>query len=368
MRTPPRSVLVVATRRIGDVLLATPLVRSIKRAWPEAAVDALVFAGTEGVLAANLDVRRTLTIPERPGAGAHLAFLAGLARRYDVALSTQHGDRATLYAWLAGRWRAGLLNATAKERWKRALLQRWIPFDDRNTHTVRMNLALAAALGIEPRAEVAVCWSPSDAAAVERRLAGAAGSPLAVLHPYPKFNYKTWHGAGWIEVAGWLAARGHRVVLSGGPDTAELAYVAGLAARMPPLTENLAGRLSLAETGYLLSRAAAYIGPDTAVTHMAAALGLPTVALYGPTDPVKWGPWPKGQAADVNPWRRHGSQIAGRVAVVQGSEACVPCLAEGCERRIDSYSDCLVGLPASSVIAALEKVLAFSSTRMSERL
>jgi heptosyltransferase III len=358
MRTPPRSVLIVATRRIGDVLLATPLVRSVKRAWPDAAVDALVFAGTEGVLAANPDVRRALTVPERPGTAAHLAFLAGLARRYDVALSTQHGDRATLYAWLAGRWRAGLLNPTTKERWKRALLQRWIPFDDRDTHTVRMNLALAGALGIAPRAEVAVCWSPSDAAGVERRLAGAAGLPLAVLHPYPKFNYKMWHGAGWIEVAGWLSARGHRVVLSGGPDPAEVAYVAGLAARMPPLTENLSGRLSLAETAYLLSRAAAYVGPDTAATHMAAALGVPTVALYGPTDPVKWGPWPKGQAADVNPWRRHGSQIAGRVALVQGREACVPCLAEGCERRLDSYSDCLVGLPASSVIGALEKVLA----------
>ena len=55
---PPRTVLVVVTRRIGDVLLATPLIRSLKHAWPDAAIDVLVFAGTQGVLAANPDIRR----------------------------------------------------------------------------------------------------------------------------------------------------------------------------------------------------------------------------------------------------------------------------------------------------------------------
>jgi heptosyltransferase-3 len=358
MRTPPRSVLIIATRRIGDALLATPLVRSVKRAWPQAAVDALVFAGTEGVLAANPDLRRTLTVRSRPGALEHAALFARLARRYDVALSTQHGDRATLYAFVAGRWRAGLLDAAPGERWKRALLQHWIPFDDRNTHTVRMNLALAGALGIAPRGEVAVCWSPGEAAAVERRLAPAAGAPLAVLHPYPKFNYKMWHSAGWSEVAAWLAARGQRVVLSGGPDAQEVAYVAGLAAAIPCAATHFAGQLSLGETGYLLSRARCYVGPDTVTTHMAASLGIPTVALYGPTDPVKWGPWPRGQDVNVNPWRRHGSQVAGHVAVVQGAEACVPCLLEGCERHVASTADCLLGLRASAVIAALERVLA----------
>ena len=63
---PPRSVLVVVTRRVGDVLLATPLIRSLKRAWPEAAIDVLVFEGTEGVLAANPDIRRVIAVAERP--------------------------------------------------------------------------------------------------------------------------------------------------------------------------------------------------------------------------------------------------------------------------------------------------------------
>src|SRR5262245_18250871 len=88
---PPRSILVVVTRRIGDVLLATPLIRSLKRAWPDAAVDALVFEGTEDAIAANPDVRRVLAIPQRPGLLRHLSLVLGMLRRYDVALSLVPG-------------------------------------------------------------------------------------------------------------------------------------------------------------------------------------------------------------------------------------------------------------------------------------
>jgi len=356
MRTPPQSVLIIVTRRIGGVLLATLLMRSVKQAWPGAAVDALVFEGTQGVLTANPDLRRVLTVPERPGPIGHLLFLLKLARRYDVALSPLHGDRPTLYAYLAGRWRAGLLNDTPKERWKQRLLHRWAPFDDRETHTVLMDLALADLAGIEPRREVVVSWRAEDAARVDALL-GRDAAPLAVLHAYPKFDYKMWHRAGWLEAAAWLAARGHRIALTGGPDPAEIAYVADLARDMPAGTMSLAGRLSLGETAALLARAAVFLGPDTAVTHMAAALGTPTVALYGPTDPVKWGPWPKDHAAHANPWRRLGSQSAGRVRLVQGNAPCAPCHLEGCDRHVGSRSDCLQQLPAGRVIAALGELL-----------
>ena len=105
----PASVLVVVTRRLGDVLLATPLLRSIKAAWPQAAVDALVFAGTRDVVASHPDVRRVLTVAERPGMIEHAAFIFRLLRRYDLALSCVAGDRPTLYAALAGRHSVGLV-------------------------------------------------------------------------------------------------------------------------------------------------------------------------------------------------------------------------------------------------------------------
>lgn len=353
----PRSVLVVVTRRIGDVLLATPLMRSLKLAWPGTAVDALVFDGTQGAIAANPDVRRVHTIPQRPGPLQHLAFVLRLARRYDLALSLVPGDRPTLYAYLAGRWRAGLLLATRKERWKRRFLHRWIAFDERDTHTVLMHLALAEAVGIAPRREVVVAWNADDERQVDALLAGNGALPLAVLHPFPKYNYKMWRGNAWIETAQWLAAHGYRIVLSGGPDAAERDYVRDLARAMPAAALDLAGKLTLGGTGCLLSRAALYVGPDTAVTHMAAALGVPTIALYGPTDPVKWGPWPRDYQGSGNPWRRLGDQSVGRVRLIQGAAACAPCGHEGCGRHIASFSDCLQQMSAAKVIAAIESLL-----------
>jgi heptosyltransferase-3 len=353
---PPRNVLVVVTRRIGDVLLATPLIRSLKRAWPDTPIDVLVFDGTQGIIAANADVRHILTIPERPRRLSHLAFLLKLFRRYDLALSLVPGDRPTIYAFLAGRTRAGLLLDTRKERWKRRFLHQWAAFDDLNTHTVRMHLALAGLLGIAASSEVVVSWRDEDEKQVSALLGGSA-EPLAVLHTYPKFNYKMWRREGWIEIARWLAARGFRIVLSGGRDPAELDYVADLARDMPPGSTNAAGRLALAASACLVSRARLYVGPDTALTHVAAALGVPMIALFGPSNPVKWGPWPRGQAVDANPWRRCGNQRAGNVTLLQGGQACVPCLLEGCERNIASFSDCLQQLPATKVIAAIKAVM-----------
>ena len=358
--SPPDSVLVVVTRRIGDVLLTTPLIRSLKHAWPSTFIDVLVFSGTEGVLAANPDIRRVITIAERPRTSDHLRLLATIARRYDLALSMVPSDRPTLYAWLAGRRRMGLVVDDAKHRWKTWLLQRWAPFDPLNTHTVLMHLALAKTLAIPPRYEVVINWSTQDEEAVARLLPFTTGESYAVLHAYPKFNYKMWRHEGWIEVALWLQSRGMRVVLSGGGGAQELAYVETIA-RGAPDAVNLAGQLTLSQLAYVLKRARAYAGPDTAVTHMAAALGGPVIALYGATDPVKWGPWPKGYARAANPWRRLGTQKVNNVTLIQGSAACAPCFNEGCDRRIASYSDCLQQLPASMVTSALATALEATS-------
>ena len=352
----PRSILVVVTRRIGDVLLATPLIRALKRAWPDAAIDVLVFSGTAGVLAANPDVRRILTIAERPSWGEHLALLAKIARRYDLALSLVPSDRPTLYAWLAGRRSIGLVVDEPKHRWKTWLLQRWAPFDGHDTHTVLMHLKLADTLAIAPCYDVVAAWNEHDRGEVARQLPFALNEPYAVMHTFPKFNYKMWRRAAWTGLASWLQARGLRVVLTGGGDADEIAYV-GEIARENPEAINLAGKLTLSQTACLLGHARAYVGPDTAVTHMAAALGVPVVTFFGPSDPVKWGPWPAGYTQAVNPWRRLGTQRVNNVTLIQGGNTCVPCLKEGCDRDVASYRDCLQQLPVSTVTAALAAAL-----------
>ena len=95
-------VLVVILRRLGDVLLTTPLIRSVKRAYPQASIDALVFAGTEGILAGNPDLAEIITVPQRSSFLDTLSLIARLFRRYDLALSTQTGDRPTALAVIAG--------------------------------------------------------------------------------------------------------------------------------------------------------------------------------------------------------------------------------------------------------------------------
>ena len=359
---PPRTILVIVTRRIGDVLLTTPLIRSLKRAWPAAAIDVLVFAGTQDVLAANPDIRRVIAVAERPQWRDHFTLLWSVARRYDIALSVVPSDRPTLYAWLAGRWRAGLVVDAPKHRWKTWLLQRWAPFDNRDTHTVLMHLALAAALDIAPWYEVVAAWRESDCAELARQLPFALTEPYAVLHTFPKFNYKMWQGVAWVEVAQWLQMRGVRVVLSGGGDADELDYVDTIAREIPGAID-LAGKLTLSQVACLLAHARGYVGPDTAVTHMAAALGIPVVAFYGPTDPVKWGPWPAGYAGAVNPWRRLGTQVVNNVTLIQGAAACAPCFNEGCNRNVASFSDCLQQLASSTVVAALAHALGPAGSR-----
>src|SRR5579862_1455683 len=112
IRLPPEPrILVVALRRLGDVLLTTPLIRSVKRAFPDSSIDALVFAGTEGILSGNPDLATVISVPERRSFGDSLTLLRRLVRRYDLALSTQTGDRPTTMAWLAGRQSAGPLEA-----------------------------------------------------------------------------------------------------------------------------------------------------------------------------------------------------------------------------------------------------------------
>lgn len=354
----PRRILVVVTLRIGDVLVATPVIRSLKQAWPEAEIDALVFEHTEGVLLPNPDLHQVYTVAARPTFWNHLKLIAKLFRRYDIALTTLMGDRATIYVWLASKLSLGMQDGSEKQRWKQKLLSRWAMFDHTGTHTVLTNLGLIDQLGIPRSQEVVVSWSTQDEQQTQAKLPfDPATQPYAVLHLYPKFPYKMWRREQWLELAQWLAGQNLRIVLTGSSAPDELCYIEPIFASMPPGTVNMAGKLGLAENACLISRAKCYVGPDTALTHMAAALGTPTVALFGPSNPVKWGPWPKGYTQDSNPWQLKGSKRVNNVMLLQGEGDCVPCVLEGCDRHPNSLSACLQELPASRVIAALQELM-----------
>lgn len=361
---PPRTVLVAATRRIGDVLLTTPIVRSIKARWPDAEIDVLVFRGTEGVLEGNPDVRRVITVAQRARIGERLRDAMRIWRRYDLACAALSSDRPRFYTWFAGRKRVGLVDPDKLKWWTRLMLNRIALNRHETEHTVRSTLALADAIGIAPVSEVVapgLTGDPAQRARFEAWFApGPAlrpGHPYVVLHPFPMFVYKRWNAEGWARLAAWLHARGFDVVLTGGPAEAERGYAEQVAALAGVPVLNLVGRLSLGESAEVFRRARLYVGPDTGATHIAAATGVPTLALYGPSDPVRWGPWPNGWPAHGNPWALVGSARHENIYLLQGEGECVPCRAEGCERRIDSPSLCLTDMRAERVIAAAAALL-----------
>ena len=339
-------ILVIALRRLGDVLLSTPLIRSLRRDRPHAAIDALVFTDTAGILDGNSDLNNVVVMPPRPSIAQSLALAVRLWRAYDVVISTQAGDRPIFFAWVAGKIRVGLTRVGFGGRVKSMLLHRGVTQVD-GVHRVEQILRLADALGIERVPEL-VC--PRAAEAV-----GLPAAPYAVIHAAPMFRYKQWTESGWRELAAALGARGLEVIATGGPAKAERRYLDAVWNGAPVTRRD--GQLSWSQLAGLVSKARVYIGPDTSVTHLAAATGCPTVALYGPTDPRLWGPWPVGGMDES--WAAAGAvQCRGNVWLVQNALPCMPCQLEGCERRLDSYSQCLDELAVGPVLAAVDQALA----------
>jgi len=350
---PPDSILVICLRRIGDVLLSTPLIASLRAAWPQARIDALVLAGTEAVLAGNphLDGVRIARRGSR-----RLPFRL---REYALAISTQENDRPHGYALLAGRQRVGIVPGPSNwsGRWKRWHCTAWCENGTGQRHTVEQMLKLADCLGIARQPAVV----PPRAGGAPALPPDPAGRRLAVLHLAPMFSYKAWTIDGWRSLIADLLARDLRIWISGGPATSERDYADAVLAPFagePRIIDGV-GRLPLPALADLIGSAAVYVGPDTSVTHMAAASGVPVVTLFGPSSPSVWAPWPNQPCrTGETPWQlRAPVQTVGRVTVVQGIKPCVPCLLEGCDRHTASRSACLDELPAARVIAAVDGAL-----------
>lgn len=352
----PRSALVIALRYLGDVLLATPIAATVKRLHPDCQVDMLVFRGAEPMLEGNADLRAVLTTREGASVRERLAQMRDLWRRYDLAVVTSPGDPPVLFGLAAARTRIGFVPANSSTRWwKRAVLTRSCDFEPQAPRLAH-NDALARLLGAAQAAEVTPPTAGITAASWRERLGfDPSRERFAVVHPSPRWRYKRWTDDGWRRLVEHLRARVERVLLTGGPDDAERRYLDDLALAGEGV-RRLDGRLRLAEAADLLRLATLYVGPDTAMTHLAAACGAPTVTLFGPTDPVIWGPASSG---DRRPFERVAAmQRRGKVLLLQNPELpCVPCQLEGCDRHRDSRSDCLDRLPAERVLRAVDSVL-----------
>ena len=374
--TQPRRILIVVMRRLGDVLLATALIRSVRRAWPQARLEVLVNAGSAAVLVGNPDIDRLWVQPERAGFWKSLRLAAALWRRFDLSISALYNDRPHLWAFIASPNRAGVVPPRDHPgaRWKRWSMDAWCELDLDHVHAVEQYLRIADALGIPrinevvpprpPANPLPVDGAAEEAPAHETPRAAEGANEYVVLHPSPLYRYKAWTVEGWRALTRHLIDRGFDVRLTGGSAEAERALlqaiVEGLSDDQRAHVADLGGALPFAALTPLIEGARLFVGPDTSVTHLAAATGTPTVALFGPSHPIAWGPWPARHAGTgASPWvLRAPLQQQGNVWLIQGEAPCVPCRGEGCDKHPGSRSLCLDEMSAERVIGLVEQALA----------
>ena len=353
-------ILLIATRQIGDVLLVTPLLRSLRKAYPKAIIDILVYENKGEILVGNPDYDNLITITEHPNFAEYKILFKRIFNHYNLAISTLTGDRPLFYAILAASKRVAIVPQKRwQDAWKRLLIHAWIEIDDHYTPTVIQNLRLADLLNI-PRCYEVVVPQLNDSAIILDKLIpfNWRRTDFAVLHLLPLRNYKRWTVTGWRNLIQYLLNKKLSVVLTGGNDIQEIEYIKNVGLNMPNTVINIAGKLRFAEVARLIQTSKIYIGPDTSTTHLAAATGTPTVALFGPTNPQKWGPWPYNYNSEIA-FQRQGSQQINNVFLIQGNGDCVPCHQEGCDQHRQSNSRCLEELDSNMVIKVVEDMLLY---------
>lgn len=347
----PKRILVITLRYLGDTLLTTPLLSSLKQAYSDAAIDVLTFKTNAAILEGNPDLNQVITLESKPKLLDFAKLLVRLFKQYDLAISTQAGDRPILCAIMAGKLSSGFLSKKIKKNWwKKHLLDEHLIFrENQYNHTILENLRFCEQLKIKPCYRV----TPPN---TSTQLFTSPTLPYVVLHIKPQWRYKEWHKTGWQQLIEFLSQQDFNIVLTGSGHNKEIEYIQDLQNSFSINITNLAGKLSLAELTQLIGNATWFIGPDTGITHLAAATGTITIAIFGPTDPAKWAPWPFGYEENTTPFSSVGTQHINNVYLVQGKTTanCIPCQSEGCDNHRNSHSACLDNLSAATVIDIIQ--------------
>jgi heptosyltransferase-3 len=348
-----RRALVVKLRHHGDVLLASPVFTVLKNHAPQLEIDALVYDDTAEMLALHPAIAtvhtvgrawRTAPLPARLAHEARLAR-ALRARGYDLLVSlTEHPRGAWLARLLAPRWSVAPEQAHRGRLWRRSFTHLYrLPRGGRR-HTVEINLDALRRIGVYPgEDERALVLVPGDEAEAEvrNRMAalGLEDRGFVHVHPASRWRFKCWPADRTAALIERLAAAGERVVLTAAPSEPELELVRAVRAACRAETVDLAGSLTLKQLAALSGRAKLFVGVDSAPMHIAAAMGTPVVALFGPSGELEWGPW----------------RVPHRV-VVSDAHPCRPCGNDGCGGG--KVSECLTTLPVDRVLAAARELLA----------
>lgn len=342
-------ILVVKIAAIGDFLMATPALRALKRGAPGNELHLLAGRSIAAAARGNPDVDRVFTLDDRRlfhgGLLARAAEVLRAARRlrrerYDAGLNFHRDARFALILFLAGcRRRVGF---------RRGRRRPWLLTDAVAVEGIRHHIFhycdLLRPLGVsclDFRMEFPV--AAADEAAAENFLAPARLGEYVVLAPGGAANVKEvmasrrWPAGHFSRLAGLLLQAGLRPVLIGAGQDTRIA--AAIAADQPAVLD-LSGRTTLGQAAALLRRARLVIANDSGLMHLAAAVGAPLIALFGPTHPGEKKPLAGGS---VVLWK--GEQLP-----------CAPCYRDGVFPACP-HVDCLARITPEEVFELAQKMM-----------
>ena len=320
---PGGRVLVVRPGGIGDAVLLLPMLRALRAAAPGSAVDVLCEGRNAPVFELSGLADRVLRYDAAP-----FATLRALRRgRYAAVLDTEQFHHFS--AVLAARTRAPLRVGFSVAPARLGLYTHTAPYDLQGPEDVQFGRILAAALGVS-----AVSLPPRAGSIPASRLPPPPeGLPerFVALHPGGSVACKRWGADRYAALAAALRDRADLpcVLVGAKEDRAAAAEVARASGAV-----DLCGRLDLAGAAALCARAGLLVGPDSGIAHLAVAVGARAVVLFGPSDPLKWGPPPDGGVALREPL------------------PCSPCSMFGYTKPCRSRA-CMAALSVDRVLAAV---------------
>jgi lipopolysaccharide heptosyltransferase I len=328
-------VLIIKPSSLGDVVQALPVLRLIKQHHPSSEIHWWIDAGLAPLLQGDPDLASAILFErERWRAPwrwpeAWQTLLALRRRRFDWVIDLQGLARSGIVAWLANG--AFTVGVDDPREGARGFYDLAIPRPSYGTHAVDWYLSVLPALGVPVHRRFT--WLPKrlDAAAAVLEKWPVAGARWLALHPGASWLNKRWPPEYYAELVRALAKAEPdlRFAILGGSD--DSAWGESLAAVAPARCLNLMGRTSLPELVEWIRLSEAIVTNDTGPMHVAAALGTRIVAIFGPTDPHRTGPY---------------GQLEG---VAQASLPCVPCMKDQC--RYHKPLECLRVIQPSAIVA-----------------
>lgn len=335
-----RNILIVKLSAIGDVIHALPVAQALKATFPQARLSWVVERAAFELVANHPYIDEVILFEKvrcrsLTGMALYLpVLLRGLRRRrFDLALDLQGLLKSGLIAYLSGAPER-LVCCNARELSDR--LSRRICGPNQHGHIVERYLDVVRALGGTVTAvDFGIRFSDAEVQSAQAILAdhGWQGKPYIALIPGANWPNKRWPTGYFAQLAELLYQQGITSLITGGPDDVTLAEEINDAANVPVL--NLTGQTSLKQLAWVLQKARVTVGGDTGPMHLAVAVGTPTVALMGPTDINRNGPYGKGHQALVT------------------ARSCAGCWRRKCEQQLD----CLAAVPVEEVYQAALKLL-----------